>query len=70
MLKPDPPRSPTTTLYEVVGEVELVPTAQTGVGPSQPPGIPKPQEFERVPNREKISFSGKDPLISGSQEDH
>jgi hypothetical protein len=36
MLDPGPPGSPTTTLYEIVGEVELVPAAQLGVGPSQP----------------------------------
>ena len=34
MLYPGPPGSPTATLYEVVGEVELVPTGQTCVGPS------------------------------------
>jgi hypothetical protein len=53
MLDPGPPGSPTATLYEAVGEVELVSAAQTGVGPSQPAGTPRPQEFERDPNREE-----------------
>jgi hypothetical protein len=43
MLDPGPPGSPTATLYEVVGEVELVPAAQTCAGPSQPTGTRKPQ---------------------------
>jgi hypothetical protein len=42
MLDPGPPGSPTTTLYEVVREVELVPAALPGVGPNQPTGTPKP----------------------------
>ena len=38
MLYPGPPGSPTGTLYEVIGEVELVPASQAGAGPSQPAG--------------------------------
>ena len=53
MLDLGPPGLPTATLYEVVGEVELVPTAQAGVGPSQPVGTPRPQESRRVSDREK-----------------
>jgi hypothetical protein len=53
MLDPDPPGSPTATLYEAVWEVELVPAAQTGAGPNQPAGTPRPQEYGKVPEREK-----------------
>ena len=53
MLDPGPPGSPTATLYEVVGEVELVPTSQAGDGPSQLAGTPRPQESGRVLNRGK-----------------
>ena len=49
MLYPGPPRSPTGTLYKVIGEVELVPSSQAGVGPSQPTGISQPPESGRVP---------------------
>ena len=49
MLDPGPPGSPSATLYEVIGEVELTPAAQTGARPSQPAETPKPHE------------SGKDP---------
>jgi hypothetical protein len=42
MLDPDPLGLPTATLYEVLGEVELVPAAQTSAEPSQPTGTPKP----------------------------
>jgi hypothetical protein len=53
MLDPGPPGSPTATLYEVVGEVELVPATQTCDGPNQPAETPRPQESGRVPEREK-----------------
>ena len=53
MLYPGPPRSPTGTLYEVIGEVELVPSSQAGAGPSQPTGTSKPPESGRIPDREK-----------------
>jgi hypothetical protein len=42
MLDPDPPGLPTATLYEVLGEMELVPAAQPSAEPSQPTGTPKP----------------------------
>ena len=45
---PGPPISPTDTLYEVIGEVELVSASHAGVGPSQPPctsKVPNPEEF-------------------------
>ena len=35
VLYPGPPGSPTGTLYEVVGEVTLVPNPPAGAGPSQ-----------------------------------
>ena len=57
MLDPDPPISPMATLYEVIGEVKLVPASQLGVGPNQPVGTPKPHESGRVPDREKIHVS-------------
>jgi hypothetical protein len=49
MLNPGPPGSPTATLYEAIGEVELDPAAQTGVGPSQPVETPTPPESGRGP---------------------
>jgi hypothetical protein len=52
ILDPGPPGSPTATLYEAIAEVEIVPAAQTGVGPSQPAGISGLQESGRVPERE------------------
>jgi hypothetical protein len=48
-----PPGLPTTTLYEAIAEVELVPTFQTEAGPNQPAGTPGPQESRRIPEREK-----------------
>ena len=53
MLYPGPPGSPTGTLYEVIGEVELVPASQAGAGPSQPARTSKPTESERNPDRKK-----------------
>ena len=53
MLYPDPPRSPTGTLYEVIGEVELVPASQAGAGPNHPAGTSKPAESGRLPDQEK-----------------
>ena len=53
MLYPGPSGSPTGTLYEVIGEVELVPASQAGAGPSQPAGTSKLAESGRLPNREK-----------------
>ena len=48
VLHPGPPGSPTATLYEVIGEVELTPAR--GAGPSQPTGTLKSPESGRVPN--------------------
>ena len=42
------------TLYEVICEVELVPTSQAIAGPRQAAGALKQQESGRVPDREKI----------------
>ena len=53
MLYPGPPGSPTGTLYEVIGEVELVPASQADAGPSQPAGTSMPVESGRLPDREK-----------------
>ena len=53
MLYPGPLGSPTCTLYEVIGEVELVPASQAGAGPSQPARTSKPPESERILDREK-----------------
>ena len=53
MLYPGPPGSPTGTLYEVIGEVELLPASQTGAGPSQPVGTSQPAESGKLPDREK-----------------
>ena len=53
MLYPGPPRSPTSILYKIIGEVELVPSSQAGAGPSQPTGTSQPPESGRVPEREK-----------------
>ena len=41
------------TFYEVIGEIELVLATQVGVGSSQPARTSKPQEYGRVPDREK-----------------
>ena len=57
MLYPGPPGSPTGTLYEVIGEVELVPASQTSVGPSQPAGTSQPAKSGRLPDREKTPVS-------------
>jgi hypothetical protein len=54
VLYPGPPGSPTGTLYEVVGEVELVQASPAGAGPSQPAGTPPPPGSGRFPDREKI----------------
>ena len=48
------PGSPTGGVYEVVGEVELVSTAQATPGPSQAAGTSRPHESSRAPDREKI----------------
>ena len=57
--------SPTTTIYEVIGEVELVPTSQAIAGPSQAVGASKQHEFGRVPEREKtpVPKRARSPLI-------
>ena len=47
--------SPTKTLYEVVGEVVLVPTYPTGAGPSQPDGTSQPTSSRGAPDRERFS---------------
>ena len=49
-----PPGLPTATLYEVVGEVKLVPMVQTCVGPNQLAGTLRPHESGKIPHREKI----------------
>ena len=38
MIDPGMPGSPTATLYEVIGGVELIPTSYAIVGPNQAPG--------------------------------
>ena len=53
MLYPGPRGSPTGTLYEVLGEVELIPASQAGAGPSRLAGTSKPVESERLPDQEK-----------------
>jgi hypothetical protein len=53
ILDPGPPGSPTATLYEAIAEVEIVPAAQTGVGPNQLSGTSGAQESGRVPKREQ-----------------
>ena len=53
VLYPGPLGSPTCTLYEVIGEIELVPASQAGVGPSQPAGTSQPPESGRFSDREK-----------------
>ena len=53
VLYPGPPGSPSSTLYEVIGEVELVPTSLAGAGRSQPAGTSKPTKSRRNPDREK-----------------
>lgn len=62
------PGSPTTTLYEAIGEVELVPTSQAIAGPSQAVGASRQQESGRVPERAKDSISGKGPVASNLKE--
>ena len=63
MLDPGLLVSPRATLYEVVGEAELVPIAQTCVGPNQPAGIRKSSGLEKRhlfwkgPTR--LKFAGK-----------
>ena len=56
--------SPTTTLYGVICEVELVPTSQAIAGPNQAVGASRQQESGRVPERAKDSISGKGPVAS------
>ena len=46
-----PPRSPTGTLYEVVGEVALVHNPPTAAGPSQQGGGSRPASSGRAPER-------------------
>ena len=53
MLYPGPPGSLTGTLYEVIGEVELVLASHAGAGPSQPDKTSHPLESGRVPDRGK-----------------
>ena len=48
-----PPGSPTGTLYEVVGEVALVPNPPSGAGPSQQGGASHPTSSDRAPERER-----------------
>ena len=54
------PGSPTGRVYKVVGEVELVPTAQTTAGPSQAAGTSRQQESgkaldcEKTPEPERV----------------
>ena len=55
VLDPCPPGAPTTTLYEVIGEVELTPAI--GAGPSQRAITPKPQESGRVLDLEQTPVS-------------
>ena len=50
-----PPGSPTGTLYEVVGEVALLPTTLAGAGPSQSGGTSQPTSSGRAPERERSS---------------
>ena len=56
MLYLGPPGSPTGTLYEVIGEVELVHASQADVGLSQSGGTSKPTKSERIPDRKKSSI--------------
>ena len=53
MLYSGPPGYPIGTLYEVIGEVELVPASQTGVGPSQPAETSQLAESGRFSDWEK-----------------
>ena len=53
MLDPGSLGSPTATLYEIIGKVELVPASQAGAGPSQPTRTMKPPKSKNVPDREK-----------------
>ena len=63
VLYPGPPGSPTGTLYEVIGQVELVSASQVGAGSNQPAGTFKPpksgrfldQENTPVPERTRSS---------------
>ena len=48
------PGSPTGEVYEVVGEVELVPTAKATPRPSQAVGTSRQQESGRAPDHERI----------------
>ena len=69
VLYPGPPRSPTGILYEVIGEVELVPTFSAGVGPSQPGGTSHPTNSGRVLESGEVRCFGKDALFPGSPEE-
>ena len=50
MLYPGLFGSPTGTLYEVIGEVELRPASQIAVGPNQPAKTSQPAESGRLPD--------------------
>ena len=53
MMDQSMPGSPTAEIYEVIGEVELVPTTQAIAGPNQAVGTSKQYEFNRVLDCEK-----------------
>ena len=53
MLDPGPLGSPTATLYEVIGEVEMNLAMQTCARSSQPAGTSRPQESGKVPDMEQ-----------------
>ena len=51
ILDPGVSGSPTAAIYEVVGEVELIPTSQTMAGPGQVAGTSRQKEPARDPER-------------------
>ena len=51
------PGSPTAGIYEAVGEVELVPSAQATAGPNQAAGTSRQHESGRALDREKTPKS-------------
>lgn len=57
ILDPGVSGSPTAAIYEVVGEVKLIPTSQTMAGPGQVAGTSRQQEPARDPER------GKSPVL-------
>ena len=67
VLYPGPPGLPTETMYEVIGEVELVPASQAEADPSQLGGTS--DGIRKGSGSGEIRCSGKDPLFPSLPEE-